>query len=65
MDEALAEQLGRKAFRDGNGNSPLFEPELYAELQDAKVGEKTHLMRAFNTGWTAENLAADPESSRG
>lgn len=65
MDEARAEQLGRKAFRDGKGNSPLSEPDLYAELQDARVGEKTHLMRAFSRGWTAENLAADPGSSLG
>jgi hypothetical protein len=31
---------------------------MYAELEHAGVGEKTHLMRAFNRGWHAENTAS-------
>ena len=65
MTEEHAEELGRQAFRAGNACAPLSDPEMYAELQDAEVGEKTHLMRAFTRGWTAENLAADPPPAHG
>lgn len=30
---------------------------MYAELKDAEVGEKTHLMAAFSKGWHAENIS--------
>lgn len=59
MTEERAEELGRQAFRSGDMCVPLSHPEMYAELHDAKVGEKTDLMRAFSRGWTAENVAAD------
>lgn len=53
MTEAQAEARGRLAVSQGRGNFPLADEALAAELADAQVGEKTHLMAAFNRGWHA------------
>lgn len=58
LDEDRAEQLGREAFEAGRSNNPFADDEIAAAVQGAQVGEKTYLLRAFNRGWTAANLAA-------
>ena len=58
MTEHEAEQLGRKAFAEGRGPALMLDPDMVAELRDAAVGEKTHLMEAFSRGWHAANLEA-------
>ncbi len=65
MTEDEAEELGRQARRDERGNVPLAEPLIYSEVENSQVGEKTHLMHAFNRGWHAENAAAADEPVRG
>ncbi|ORW08066.1 MULTISPECIES: hypothetical protein [Mycolicibacter] len=64
MTEAEAEELGRQARRDERGNVPVADPLIYAEVENSQVGEKTHLMHAFNRGWHAENAAAADEPVR-
>ena len=55
MDTQTAEQLGRQARLAGQPASPFANPEMYDELDGARVGEKTHLMEAFSRGWHSEN----------
>jgi len=57
MTKTQAQQLGREAFEAGQINSPFASAAMMAELEGAAVGSKTHLMKAFNQGWTAANLA--------
>lgn len=58
MTTKQAEALGRAAFAEGRGNFPFADPQIAAATATARVGEKTDLLRAFNRGWTAANLAA-------
>ncbi|QRZ05870.1 hypothetical protein [Mycolicibacterium austroafricanum] len=58
MTSTEAQALGTAAFHNGIGNFPLAIPAIAAEMENAKVGEKTHLLKAFNKGWSAANLAA-------
>lgn len=55
MDEKQAEALGREAFAAGRTAAVVLDPTMAAELADARVGEKTHLMEAFSRGWHAAN----------
>jgi hypothetical protein len=58
MTRKYAEELGRRAFEAGIGNFPLANGEIYAEVKDAKVGEKRHILKAFSRGWHTANLLA-------
>ncbi|MUL61068.1 MULTISPECIES: hypothetical protein [unclassified Mycolicibacterium] len=55
MDTQTAEQLGRQARVADQPASPFANPEMYVELDGARVGEKTHLMEAFSRGWHGVN----------
>lgn len=57
MTKTEAQALGTAAFNNGLGNFPFADPSIAAEFANAKVGEKTYLLKAFNKGWTAANLA--------
>lgn len=58
MTKAEAFALGRLAFAEGKGNLPFADPDIAAELDGAKPGEKTHLLKAFSRGWHAANANA-------
>ncbi|WP_165692540.1 hypothetical protein [Mycolicibacterium conceptionense] len=55
MDDRQAEQLGRDAFASGRPAAAALDPTIMAEVADAAVGEKTHLLAAFSRGWNAAN----------
>lgn len=55
VDDRQAEQLGRDAFAAGRPAAAALDPAIMAEVSDAAVGEKTHLLAAFSRGWNAAN----------
>lgn len=55
MDEQEAEALGRQARTKGQPAGTIFSPEISAELEGARMGEKTHLMEAYSRGWNNEH----------
>lgn len=55
MNEQQAQEFGRQSRIANRNASPLNCPEMLKELEEAKVGEKTHLMKAFSRGWHKEN----------
>ena len=63
MDTDTAYNLGVAAFKRGEGNFPFADPAMVAEFEGVRPGFKTHLLRAFNKGWTDANVAADPATS--
>lgn len=58
MNAKTAEQIGREAFEAGKGNFPFADLRIAAEMKNAAVGSKTSILKAFNKGWTAANLAS-------
>ena len=59
MTTKQAEQHGRIAFTEGRGPQAIWDPAIAAEMADAKVGEKTHILKAFSKGWNTANLEAE------
>lgn len=51
LTEAQAEDLGREDRLAGKPNAPFANPVIESECSGAKVGTKTHLLRAYNHGW--------------
>ena len=43
------------AFAAGRPAAAALDPTIMAEVADAAVGEKTHLLAAFSRGWNAAN----------
>lgn len=64
MNQQTAEELGRKARIADQLASPLCSPEMFKELEGARVGEKTHLMEAFSRGWHNEHHRLTDEQLR-
>jgi hypothetical protein len=58
MTRTQARQLGQQAFENGHGNLPFANRQIVAEMENTKVGEKTHILEAFSAGWHAANLNA-------
>jgi len=56
-EEHVGREAGHQAAWAGRGNFPLADPAVAALVQGAKVGEKTHILEAFNRSWTRANLA--------
>lgn len=61
LDVSAARQIGRDDAKVGKPNTPLSNDTLHAECVDAPVGNKTHLLRAYNQGWHEQNAAAVTE----
>ena len=55
LTESEAAELGRAASRAGRQRTPFAHPLIQAEVADARVGEKTHLLIAFTRGWDEEH----------
>ena len=58
MTATYAEALGRIAFTEGRGPQAFADPAIASEIADAKVGEKTHILKAWSKGWNAANIEA-------
>lgn len=57
-EEHIGREQGHAAFHAGRGNFPLEDGLIARICAGAKVGEKTHVLEAFNRSWTRANLAA-------
>lgn len=64
MDAATAEQLGSQDRIEGKGNAPLANPAMITEFQDAPVGSKTNLLKAYNRGWQRQHHRITEEQGR-
>lgn len=53
----IGRERGHQAFHAGAGNFPLADPIMADLMAGAAVGEKTHILEAFNGSWTRANLA--------
>lgn len=53
-------EIGRQAFHNGDMAAPALNPEVMLALSGLPVGstEGLQIMKDFNAGWTAANLAA-------
>lgn len=51
-------EAGHQAYHAGRGNHPLEDRTVAAIVSGAQVGEKLHVLEAFNRAWTRANLAA-------
>ncbi len=59
-----AMELGKKAFQAGGIRTPSLDKELMKMLEGAQVGEKTHVLKAWNKGWDQENLKKPEEEPK-
>ncbi|MFA5349245.1 MAG: hypothetical protein WC309_02660, partial [Candidatus Paceibacterota bacterium] len=59
-----AMELGKKAFQAGGIRTPSLDKELMKMLEGAQVGEKTHVLEAWNKGWDQENLKKPEEEPK-
>lgn len=56
-EKITARELGKLAFSN-NIHALVFDPTMMEMIKGSEVGEKTHLMRAWNQGHTEAMLAA-------
>ena len=56
--ENEAKRLGTEAFSMGI-NAPALDDKMLTLMAGSKVGESTHLLKAWMNGWTQANLKAE------